>query len=59
MLGIITPLLALAIGFAAGYVVRDLKSRRRRAAARAEHFRKQNEKHYELDSEANAWRLIG
>ena len=59
MLGIITPLLALAIGFAAGYAVRDLKSRRRRAAARAEHFQRQNERHYEFDNEADAWRLVG
>ena len=59
MFAIIALLLALTMGFAAGYAVRDLKSRRRRASVRAEYLRRQNEKHYEFDSEANVWRLVG
>jgi hypothetical protein len=36
----------LGIGFACGYGVRELKSQRRRAAAR-EHFRRQEQKRYD------------
>jgi hypothetical protein len=59
MFEMITLLLALTVGFAAGYAVRDLKSRRRRASVRAEYVRTQDQKHYKFDSETNAWRVVG
>jgi hypothetical protein len=37
----------LGIGFACGYGVRELKSQRRRAAAREEHLRRQEQKRYD------------
>jgi hypothetical protein len=44
---LILLLIALVIGFACGYGVRELKSRRRRAAARKEYLRKQEQKRYD------------
>ena len=38
--------IALAVGFAGGYGVREFKSRRRRAAAREEFFRRREKQRY-------------
>ena len=46
MFQLISLIIALGIGFACGYDVRGLKSRRRRAAARKEYLRKQELKRY-------------
>jgi hypothetical protein len=46
MFELISLTIALGIGFACGYGVRELKSQRRRAAAREEHFRRQEQKRY-------------
>jgi hypothetical protein len=47
MFEFILPLITLGIGFAAGYGIRDWKSRRRRAAAQQEYFRRHPEEgHY-------------
>jgi hypothetical protein len=43
----ISLLIALAIGFAGGYGVRELKSRRRRAMVREEYLRRQQQKIYD------------
>ena len=48
MLELISLVIALAIGFAGGYGVRELKSRRRRAIEREEYFRRQQQKIYDL-----------
>jgi hypothetical protein len=43
----ILPLITLGIGFAAGYGIREWKSRRRRAIAQQEYFRRHPEEgHY-------------
>ena len=43
----IVPVIALGIGFAAGYGIREWKSRRRRAIAQREYFRRHPEEgHY-------------
>ena len=39
--------IALGIGFACGYVVRELISRRRRATAREEFFKRREQKRYD------------
>ena len=44
MFSIISALILLGIGFVSGYGLRDLQSRRRRAIARAEWQRRQEEK---------------
>ena len=46
VLQLISLVIALAIGFAGGYGLRELKSRHRRAIAREEHFRRQQQKIY-------------
>jgi hypothetical protein len=46
MFQLISLIIALGIGFACGYGVRELKSRRRRASARKEYLRKQEQKRY-------------
>jgi len=46
MFELISLTIAIGIGFACGYGVRELKSQRRRAAAREEHFRRQEQKRY-------------
>jgi hypothetical protein len=50
-------LLALAGGFAAGYLTRELVSRRRRAIAREEHFRTIN-RLYRIDDAAQYPELL-
>src|SRR5262245_24321673 len=47
MFELISLTIALGIGFACGYSVRELKSQRRRAAAREEHFRRQEQRRYD------------
>ena len=47
MLELISPIIALAIGFACGYGVREMKSRRNRAMAREEYFKRQQQKIYD------------
>ena len=47
---LISVFIALAIGFAGGYGVRELKSRRRRAIARQEYLRRQQQKLYDLSA---------
>jgi hypothetical protein len=47
VLQLIALFIALAIGFAGGYGVRELKSRRNRAIAREEYLRKQQQKIYD------------
>jgi len=42
----LTLAIGLGIGFAAGYLVREMLSRRRRAAAREEWLRRQEQKRY-------------
>jgi flagellar biogenesis protein FliO len=44
VLQLISLFIALAIGFAGGYGVRELKSRRNRAIAREEYLRRQQQK---------------
>jgi hypothetical protein len=44
MFQLISLIIPLGIGFACGYGLRELISRRRRAAAREAYFRKQKEK---------------
>jgi hypothetical protein len=51
---LILLLIALGIGFACGYRVRELKSRRRRGIARKEDLRKQEQKSYN-DSNGDVW----
>jgi hypothetical protein len=47
MFELIVPLITLAIGFAVGYGIRDWKSRRRRAIAKREYFKRHPEEgHY-------------
>jgi hypothetical protein len=44
---VILPLITLVIGFAGGYGIREWKSRRRRAIAQREYFRRHPEEgHY-------------
>jgi hypothetical protein len=47
-------MIALGIGFACGYGVRELKSRRRRTTARKERLKRQANKHYN-DSSDDVW----
>jgi hypothetical protein len=47
MFELISLTIALGIGFACGYGVRELKSQRRRAAARQQHFIIQELKRYD------------
>ena len=54
MFQLISLIIALGIGFACGYGVRELKSRRHRAAARKEYLRKQERKRYD-DSNGDVW----
>jgi hypothetical protein len=54
MFQLISLIIALGIGFACGYGVRELKSRRWRAAARKEYLRKQEQKRYD-DSNGDVW----
>ena len=54
MFQLIPLIIALGIGFACGYGVRELKSRRRRDAARKEYLRKQEQKRYN-DSDGDVW----
>jgi hypothetical protein len=54
MFQLISLIIALGIGFACGYGVRELKSRRRRAAARKEYLRKKELKRYN-DSNGDVW----
>ena len=43
MFELIIPLMALAIGLLGGYLIREWKSRRRRAIAQQEYFRRHPE----------------
>jgi hypothetical protein len=54
MFQLISLIIALGIGFACGYGVRELKSRRHRAVARKEYLRKQENKRYS-DSNGDVW----
>ena len=54
MFQLIPLIIALGFGFACGYGVRELKSRRRRAAARKEFLRKQENKRYNV-SNSDVW----
>ena len=47
MFELISLTIAFGIGFAGGYGVRELKSQRRRAAAREEHFIRQEQKRFD------------
>jgi hypothetical protein len=47
MFQIVLLLVAVGVSFAAGYAVRDQKSRRRRAIARAQYLRKQEQELYD------------
>lgn len=50
MFQLISLAIALGIGFAAGYGVREAKSRRRRVRGRKEDLRRQEQKRYDSDS---------
>jgi hypothetical protein len=52
---LISLLIALGIGFACGYGVRELKSRRRRASARGKYLRRKEEQKRDDDSNAEVW----
>jgi hypothetical protein len=54
MFQLISLLIALGIGFACGYGVRELKSRRRRVTALKEYLRKEEQKRYD-DSKGDVW----
>ena len=54
MFQLISLIIALGIGFACGYGVRELKSRRRRVSALKEYLRKQELKRYN-DSNGDVW----
>ena len=54
MYELISLIIALGVGFACGYGVRELKSRRRRVVARKEYLRKQESKRYN-DSNGDVW----
>jgi hypothetical protein len=47
MLKLTLLIIALAIGFACGYGVREMKSRRNRAMAQEEYLRRQQQKIYD------------
>jgi len=47
MFQIISSVIALGIGFACGYGVRELKSRRRRAVAREEFLQRREQKRFD------------
>lgn len=47
MLSAVFPLILVGFGFIAGYVVRELISRKRRAAAREEWARRREQKNYD------------
>ena len=47
MLALVSGVLGLIVGFAVGYGIRELKSRRRRAVAREEYFIRQQQKLYD------------
>jgi hypothetical protein len=49
MFQLISIVTALCIGFACGYGVRELISRRRRASAREEYLKRQEQKRYDSD----------
>src|SRR5262245_64955642 len=52
MFELISITVALGVGFACGYGVRELKSQRRRAATREAHLRKQEQKRYDQPNDA-------